>query len=96
MRDKLQTIFEHFFYEQLIIFIRTTEKKTQKKLTQENIAERLEMSLRSYSDIYLRKTCCSALTLVLFLLYCCDNASDFLNNLREQFEEQIELHYSSK
>lgn len=56
-------------------------------ITQEEMAQLLAMSCRSYVDLEHSKTSCGALTLALFLVYACENPTAFLNELREEFEK---------
>lgn len=57
-------------------------------LTQAQMADRLMMDDRSYIDLDHGKSSCSAITLVLFLLYCCRDPLGFLEELRGAFEPQ--------
>lgn len=54
------------------------------------MAEKLHMDDRSYSDLDTGKSCCSAVTLVLFLIYVCADAESFLKELRIAFETGTE------
>lgn len=47
------------------------------------MATLLIMDDRSYADLDHGNSCCSALTLVLYLIYCCDDPMAFLENLRK-------------
>lgn len=58
----------------------------QKKLTQAKMARLLCMEERSYIDLEHGKTCCSAITLALFLVYACEDAGKFLKELRLALE----------
>lgn len=58
--------------------------------TQSQMASLLIMDERSYVDLDHGKSCCSALTLALFLIYCCNDPVSFLNGLREAFEKECE------
>lgn len=55
-------------------------------LTQSKMAERLAMDERSYIDLDHEKTCCSAITLALFLVYVCEDVDGFVKELRHAFE----------
>lgn len=61
--------------------------RTERNLTQARMSERIEMSERSYADIESGKSCCSAVTLVLYLVYCCDDVDGFLSKLKERMEK---------
>ena len=54
-------------------------------LTQKQMAETLEMSERSYSDIESGASSCGALTIVLLLISIPDS-EDFLQIIRQEFE----------
>ena len=57
-------------------------------ITQEEMAHRLLMASRTYVDLDHGKTCCSALTLALFLIYICTDPLGFLEELRDAFERE--------
>lgn len=80
MRKTYRNILKHRFHASL------TQTRTAKGLTQSEMAERLSMDDRSYIDLDHGKTCCSAVTLILFLLYLCDDVDQFLEELRHAFE----------
>lgn len=63
------------------------ETRDRKELSQAQMAEKLAMDERSYIDLDHGKTCCSAVTLVLFLIYICEDAGKFLSDLKEALEE---------
>jgi len=54
------------------------------------MAEKLVMDDRSYIDLEHGKSCCSAVTLALFLIYVCDDIISFLEDLRIAFESEID------
>lgn len=56
------------------------------KYTQSQMAALLVMDDRSYSELDHGKSCCSALTLILYLIYCCDNPLAFLESLQKILE----------
>lgn len=56
--------------------------RTEKRLTQERFAELLMMDTRSYAAIEKGEYCCSALTLMIFLVNCCDDVPGFLEEFR--------------
>ena len=60
------------------------------KISQEQMAAKLHMSVRSYAYLESGASCCSALTLVLYLLYYCPDVSGFLSELRTEFEKVVE------
>lgn len=60
-------------------------------LSQEQMAERMEMSNRCYVDLEHGKCCCNGLTLVLYLIYVCDDPTAFLDGLRRAFDAVYEV-----
>ena len=54
--------------------------------THAQMAQILAMDVRSYIDLDHGKSCCSGLTLALFLIYCCDDPAIFLEELKQSFE----------
>lgn len=83
MRKTYRNILKHQFYIKLI------HTRTVKGLTQAEMAEKLSMDDRSYIDLDHGKTCCSAVTLALFLVYLCDDVTGFLAELRHAFEDDL-------
>ena len=63
------------------------QTRTALGLSQEQMAARLYMSARSYSYLESGTSCCSALTLVLYLVFCCPDVSSFFSVLRAEFEK---------
>lgn len=80
MRKLYHTILKKHFRKALI------HTREQKALTQFNMAQLLCMDERSYLDLEHGKTCCSAVTMALFLLYVCDDLNGFLEALRLEME----------
>lgn len=69
--------------------IRLVHIRDASGMTQAEMAQRLSMDDRSYIDLDHGKTCCSAVTLALFLVYVCDDVMGFLEELRHEFETAI-------
>ena len=80
MRKLYQRTFKNFFYNDLI------KTRAKMKYTQSQMADLLVMDDRSYADLDHGNSCCSALTLVLYLIYCCDDTLTFLDTLRNILE----------
>ena len=55
-------------------------------VTQEEMAQRLCLSCRSYVDLDHGQAACSAVTLALFLVYICNDPDVFLERLWHAFE----------
>ena len=79
MRKLYQGILKTFFYKHLV------KLRASLNLTQTAMAQRLSMDVRSYIALDHGESCCSALTLSRYLIYCC-NANAFLMDLRQAFE----------
>lgn len=80
MRRIYRNVLKHHFHVHLV-HVRTADG-----LTQAEMAEKLSMDDRSYIDLDHGKTCCSAVTLALFLVYVCEDVHGFLEELRYAFE----------
>ncbi len=63
------------------------ETRNREELSQAQMAEKLAMDERSYIDLDHGKTCCSAVTLALFLIYVCEDVGKFLLELKNALEE---------
>ena len=83
MRNIYRNILKQQFYKSL------RHARAISGLTQAEMAERLAMDERSYSYIEHGESSCSAVTLVLFLIYVCDDPAKFLEDLRTTIELQI-------
>ena len=81
LRKYYQDIFRRVFCENLM------RTRAENGLTQAKMAEMLVMDDRSYIELDHGKSGCSALTLALYLIYCCADAGAFLRELREAFEK---------
>ena len=55
-------------------------------ISQEEMASRLEVATRAYINLEHGGSCCGVLTLALFLVYIYDDATVFLDELRNAFE----------
>lgn len=82
MRKTYKKCLKHYFHGTLI------NTRATLGLTQSEMAERFAMDDRSYIDPDHGKTCCSAITLALFLLYICQDVYGFLEELRHVFEAE--------
>lgn len=80
MREQYKQILKSFFCEKVLY------QRNAMEISQEEMAYRLSMAVRTYVDIEHGRTCCSALTLVLFLVYLCDTPIVFLEELKDAFE----------
>ncbi|MBE6900784.1 MAG: hypothetical protein E7479_09050 [Ruminococcaceae bacterium] len=80
MRKLYQRALKNFFYNDLI------KTRAKMKYTQSQMAALLIMDDRSYAELDHGNSCCSALTLVLYLIYCCNDPMAFLESLRKVLE----------
>lgn len=83
MRKAYRTILKTYFHQHLVY------TRTEQGLTQSEMAERLAMDDRSYIDLDHGKSCCSAITLALFLVYVCNDVETFIGELRHAFEDEL-------
>jgi len=81
MRKHYTKVLKTFFHEKLF------HRRETLGISQEEMADRLAMASRTYVDLDHGKTCCSGLTLALFLVYVCDDPLGFLEELRNAFED---------
>ena len=75
------------------VLVRT---RMEQALTQSQMAEKLAMDERSYIDLDHGKSCCSAVTLALFLIYCCGDPLGFLGECSDALPKRvdaIEIYY---
>lgn len=70
-----------------VIHDKIVSTKNDLNLTQAQMSEILVMDPRSYADISSGKSMCSTLTFVLFLIYCCPDPEDFLEEIKIKLEE---------
>ncbi len=82
MRKQCEQILKNLFHETLIY------TRYQLKLTQDDMAEILMMDVRSYVELDHGCSGCSALTLCLFLVFVCENPSEFLNKFKISVERR--------
>ena len=54
-------------------------------IAQSDMTQLLWMNNRSYAELEHGKSCCIALTLVIFLQFCCPDSTRFLEELRHAF-----------
>ena len=82
MRKQCEQILKNLFHETLV------HTRYQVELTQEQMAAILMMDVRSYVELDHGKSGCSALTLALYLIYICSAPLEFLEELRNAFENE--------
>ena len=82
MRKNYTKVLKSYFHQKLF------RSRVDLGITQEEMAHRLLMASRTYIDLDHGKTCCSALTLALFLIYIYDDPLEFLEELRNAFENE--------
>lgn len=83
MRRLYRDILKQQFHSSLL------HTRAKLELTQAEMAEQLAMDERSYIDLEHGKTCCSAITLAIYLIFLCDDVPKFLEELRRAIELQL-------
>lgn len=73
-------IFKAFIHQELY------RRRKDLQLSQEEMAAKLNLALRTYADIEHGKNGCNGVTLALFLIYICENPIRFLEELCHEFE----------
>ena len=84
MRNTYRNILKTYFCDDLI------HRREALRLTQSQMAERLLMDDRSYIDLDHGQSCCSAVTLALYLTFLCEDVPLFIEGLRQAFEDAFE------
>lgn len=82
MRKQYKNALKTVFHQNLF------RTRTELGITQEEMAYKLAMASRTYVDLDHGKTCCSAVTLALFLIYICSDPLGFLEEVRNAFERE--------
>ena len=80
MKKRYQTVMKQQFRDSLL------RNRDRLDLTQAKMAKKLLLEDRSYAALESGESCCGALTLALFLIYCCDDPETFLDDLRKGIE----------
>ena len=81
MRKLSKEILKEWFNNQLI------QARAEKNFTQLQMSELLLMDERSYIDLEHGKTGCSALTLVLFIIYFVKDKNEFFDTLKNELKK---------
>ena len=89
MREFSKRIFSRFFYMHLV------KTRNELAMTQEQMAQLLDMAPRSFIELDHGKCTCSGLTLALYLTYCCDDPRAFLNGFRREYEKEVLIEYET-
>lgn len=76
IKNNCKCVFQEHMAKQL------AQVRFKNKLTQDKFAEMLMINPRSYSNLENGKSCCCALTLMFFLVFCCDDVQGFIDKLR--------------
>lgn len=84
MRKLYRAVLRNYFSTNLF------RTRTTQGYTQSEMAGILAMDDRSYIDLDHGKTCCSAVTLALYLTYCCQEPAKFIEGLRHAFETEVQ------
>jgi len=86
------------YYSMLRSIIAKHMLKTRKELgwTQAQMAEKLELDLRSYSNVENDKSLCSTMTLMLYLQYICPDANQLLQEIKVEMDALKKAHDEAK
>lgn len=82
MRSRYETILKKHFRIAIIQY------RQNAHLTQEQMAQRLCMSLRCYCNLEAGRSCCSGATLAMFLRIC-DDPIAFIREMGQELEEEM-------
>lgn len=76
------------YYSMLRAVMAEHMRKDRKDLgmTQSQMAEKLELDLRSYSNVENDKSLCSTVTMMLYLLYICPDANELMKEIRGEMD----------
>lgn len=89
MRHYYEEILKTFFHARLM------KAKASLNWSQAKLAKILCMDSRSIVYLAHGDFCCSALSLAMFLIYCCENPLAFLDDLRKEFEGMADNHITT-
>lgn len=84
MRKYYRNILKSFFCDYLV------KTRLELKITQSKMADFLHMDDRSYIELEHGNYCCSAITLVLFLIFCCHDSLGFLAELKSALQKSTD------
>ncbi len=86
------------YYSMLRSMLANHMRKTRKELgwTQAQMAEKLELDLRSYSNVENDKSLCSTMTLMLYLSYICPDADQLLQEIKSEMDAMKKAHDETK
>ena len=76
------------YYSSLRALLADHMRKDRKELglTQAQMAEKLDLDLRSYSNVENDKSLCSTMTLLLYLLYICPDANALMKEIKDEMD----------
>ena len=80
MRNHYKQVLKVYFHDKVFW------ARVELNISQEEMAHRLGLSCRSYVDLDHGESCCSAVTLAVFLVFICKDPGLFLEELRYAFE----------
>lgn len=80
MKDIYTTILKEIFSKH----IKTTRKQFL-NVSQEKMAEYLLISQNNYSHLETQKSCCSGLTLAIYLSVCCEDTESIIAEIKDAF-----------
>ena len=79
---------KQYFYVQMKAYLRSQLLTTREclQISQAEMAHRLLMSVRAYVALESGQSCCSLITVLLFLSRCCSDRENFIEGLLRIFE----------
>ncbi len=84
MREYCTEVLKNLFSTNLL------QSRSNRNISQEEMAHRLRMASRSYVELEHGKSCCSAVTLMLYLCYFCADPLGFLASFRTALDAHNE------
>ena len=86
MREIIRLVFRD------IMMRRLKDTRVEMHLSQSKFAGRLLMDPRSYADLEHGVSCCSALTLIIYLAFFCENVPGFIDDIRKAILDAYKQH----
>ncbi len=84
MRKQYSAILKEHFHRHLV------RSRQELGLSQEEMAQRLQMDCRNYVELDHGKSCGNALTIAMYLMFVSEDPKGFLQELKEELEKADE------
>lgn len=82
MRKRIQDVIKQYIREELL------KTRSELRITQEEMAKRLQISTRAYTEIEGGKYGCSTITIFHYMYEVCPDLQKFLNGMREVLDQK--------